>query len=79
VGYSVTTRAGGAPQDEQYERDGETIFKRACKLGCEGVCQNGLARIIDPGVRRIGLKSKIPKTRGRGGVAAAELNRMVRN
>ena len=40
--------------NEHFQEDGAIVFREACKLGCEELCQIGLARPIVPGVRRIG-------------------------
>ena len=40
--------------NEHYEEDGATVYREACKLGCEGIVPSGSARRTARGVRRIG-------------------------
>jgi bifunctional non-homologous end joining protein LigD len=51
----------GIVLNEHYEGDGEIVFEHACKLGCEGICQSGSVRFTNPGVRRIGSRSRTRK------------------
>ena len=51
----------GIVLNENYEGDGEIIFKHACKLGCEGIVSKQLGSLYRSGACRIGSRSKIRK------------------
>jgi len=44
----------GTVLNAHYEEDGATVFRAACKLGCEGIVSKRLGSIY-----RFGLRSKI--------------------
>jgi hypothetical protein len=66
--------------NEHFEEDGESVFREACRLGCEGIVskkalsQRRLARLTAPGAHRIGEgqepESASGDARGGGGLGA---------
>ena len=50
----------GIVLNEHYEGDGEIIFKRACKLGCEGIVSKRLGSPYRSGRSPLWLKVKNP-------------------
>ncbi len=47
--------------NEVYEEDGETVFREACKLGCEGIVSKKLGSMYRSGRSAHWVKVKNPK------------------
>ena len=60
LGDLLTPVAGGTVLSEHIEADGATVFRHACKLGCEGIVSKQRASPYRSGRVRTWIKVKNP-------------------